>query len=234
MSFALFSITTNQDDHPERFASFGTGKVILNQPNIGLVQRMDAVWRENHERIIAFAHYDVTVLDPNWKKRILAEFQDPKVAIVGFGGATEIGLPDLYKVRYQITQLQRRDYRSNAIDWDTHGKLEEGSRNVAVLDGFFMAFRSSFLDSIGGFSWMPFSFHCYDLCVCLRAWEEGWKVRMVGIKCHHHGGGTSTSQEYKRWCEDHGSSMELEHSRPHEWMYERFRSLLPFQVGDLK
>jgi GT2 family glycosyltransferase len=233
----LVTITTNA--HRERFDSFLIGtafcdakyEVFSNVPNIGVAPAMQKLYEcHPNEDIIAYVHDDVTVYSHDWCKRVVAEFSDPKVAIVGFGGATGIGVPGIYKTRYEITQLQRINYASNMQDWETHGSYEAGSRDVAVVDGFFMAVRTSFLKEIGGWKWFPHNFHNYDNALCLMAHRHGYKVRMVGVECRHHGGGTSTSPEYAEWCRENGTTMEREHEAPHRWMYEEFRDLLPLRV----
>src|ERR1043166_126238 len=102
------------------------------------------------EPVTAFMHDDCEIHDPDWPAKVEAEFADPKVAVVGLGGALGLGDPDLYKTASAPRQLARRDYFSNQTDWQVHGSRETGSRNVAVVDGFFIAIRTSFLDEISG------------------------------------------------------------------------------------
>jgi len=197
----------------------------------GVVSAYDyGYWESASAAILGYIHSDVTIHDADWYERIEAEFFDPKVAIVGMGGALGIGTADIYKTRYNIWQLQRIDYRSNQTDWQVHGAHETGACDVAVVDGFFMAIRRSFLDQIGGWSWMKTTFHCYDTCMCLMAQRLGWKVRMVGVNCTHHGGGTSTSAGYKEWLESQGTTQAADHAEPHVWMYNEFRDVLPLRV----
>lgn len=240
----LVTITTDPRDKFERFSTFlqcpGDFLMHTNIPNVGLVPAMHAVYEKYKDHdIIAYVHNDVSlapspnegmVANPNWRERVLAEFENPNVAIVGFGGATGIGVDDIYKTRYQINQLQRINYASNQTDWDTHGAFEDGSREVAVLDGFFLAIRTSFLKQIGGFKSLPMNFHGYDLAICLLAIRHGYLVKMVGINCTHHGGGTSTTPDYKKWCLENGTTMEREHEEPHLFLYNEFRDMLPFRV----
>jgi GT2 family glycosyltransferase len=234
----LCCITTDPEQYPERWLSFlkdnatdGNDYLHVNEPNIGVVPAMQLLYeRFQSEDIIAFVHSDVTVYDPTWAERVRAEFDDPKVAVVGFGGATGIGVDDIYKTRYQIEQLQRINYASNDRNWPTHGSYEAGSKDVAVIDGFFMACRTSALKEIGGWKGFGHNFHMYDCYICLALIERGWKVRMVGCEAEHHGGGTSTSESYRRWCHENGTTMEREHQEPHKFIYERFRSLLPYRV----
>lgn len=243
MNMVLATVTT----HPEELAWFhamvhGNVKhhVFHNSDNAGgvvpLMQRLYEGERSIGDMdILAYTHDDVECFDPTWNERVLAEFANPAVAIVGFGGALGIGLPDIYKTPYHISQLQRRLYMSNQTDWDVHGTREVGARDVAVVDGFFMAIRMSFLDEIGGWKWFPHNFHCYDTCMCLMALRKGYKVRMVGVECTHYGGGTSTKASYADWCKKNNTTPELEHLRPHRWMYDEFRDLLPlWAAGEAK
>ncbi len=195
----------------------------------GVVGAYDEAVAKCDSEIIAFIHSDVKIYD-DWVMRVEAEFADPGVAIVGLGGALGMGTREIYKTPYRIEQLQRIDYYSNMRDWKTHGKRETGARDVAVVDGFFMAVRTAFLKKIGGWSWFPFAFHSYDTSLCLMARRHGYRVRMVGVECDHFGGGTSTSPAYREWCKRNGTTMALEHSEPHKWQYDFFRDVLPLRV----
>jgi hypothetical protein len=53
---------------------------------------------------------------------------------------------------------------------------------------------------------------------------------MVGVPCHHQGGGTSTKPEYLEWCKEHGTTPKDEHLKPHGWMYDRYRDILPLRI----
>ena len=213
--------------------------VYNNEPpnNIGLVpayQRIYENWSKPdvaNPGIIAFSHDDWEPHEP-WVTRIEAEFADPKVAIVGMGGAKGIGHEHIYKIPYAIQQLARVDYMSNQTDAEIHGRRFTGATDVAVIDGFFCAIRTSFLDEIGGFKWIMEGtrFHNWDNAICLEAWRRGYKVRMVGISCTHHGGGTSTSAEYAQSCKDWGTTIEEEHRAPHRWLYSRYVDLLPLRI----
>jgi GT2 family glycosyltransferase len=203
-----------------------------NSPNVGVVQAYHKLWRSHiGEDILIYIHDDVSIYDSNWLERVCLELMDPKVAIVGLGGATGIGVPDIYKQPYRIQQLIRSDYRSNQRGWEVHGLQETGERRVAVVDGFFMAIKGEFLREIGGWSWIESNFHCYDLAMCLEAYRRGWEVRTCGVDCDHHGGGTSTRKEYAEFCAAHATTIEEDHARPHRWLYDRYRDLLPLRVN---
>ena len=208
--------------------------VYYNEPNIGVVMAYHKLWeRHQEEDVLVYMHDDVAIWE-EWGEPIRDLFENPKVAIVGLGGATGIGHRDIYKTPYDIQQLARIGYRSNQTDWPQHGMLETGCCQVAVVDGFFMAVRGSFLRETGGWNWIHSNFHCYDTAMCLEAYRRGYEVWMTGVSCTHEGGGTSTTDEYAEWCKEHGSTMEAEHSRPHLWLYNEYRDLLPLRVGEDK
>lgn len=203
----------------------------FNEPNIGPVQAYHKLWEKYRlEDALVYVHDDVSIYDANWLERVGLELMDPKVAIVGFGGATAIGVPDIYKVPYQIQQLIRTNYVSNQNGWEVHGSQEMGEKRVAVVDGYFMAIKGQFLREVGGWDWIQSNFHCYDLAMCLEAVRRGWEVRMVGVSCDHHGGGTSTKGEYITWCKEHATTPEEEHSKPHVWLYNEYRDILPLRI----
>lgn len=210
------------------------GSVFPNFPvNFGTVPAYQKIYEDpefHHQQIICYLHTDVTIHERGWDRRIAREFDDPQVAVVGMGGALGIGTRDIYRKPYRIEQLQRIEYYSNQTDWQVHGKRETGARDVAVVDGFCIAVRRTFLDRIKGWSWFPYSFHCYDTSLCLMALRHGYKVRMAGVDVTHHGGGGSTSAAYAKWCEMHGTTMALEHSVPHDWMYRYFAAEIPWRV----
>lgn len=202
----------------------------LNNPNIGVVPAFQILYERNkHKEILAYMHDDLEIHEL-WVQRVADEFLDPKVAIVGLGGAMGLGVENIYKTRYQLQQLQRIDYYSNQRDWEIHGKQETGSRDVAVVDGFFMAIRTEFLKQIDGWRWFPHEFHCYDTALCCMAHSHGHKVRMVGVDCTHYGGGTSTKAEYVEALRERGRTVEQDHTEPHVFLYEQFRHLLPLRV----
>jgi cellulose synthase/poly-beta-1,6-N-acetylglucosamine synthase-like glycosyltransferase len=233
---AKFDWLTNYQEEPPSGWSSWTPKfeIYLNEPNLGVVRAYHKLWEQYREEdILVYIHDDVTIHETGWMERVRKAFENPKVAIVGFGGATGMGSRDIYKKPYNIMQLVRLGYCSNQTDWPQHGMREEGERGVAVIDGFFMALRGTFLKEVGGWDWIHSNFHCYDTAMCLEAYRRNWEVRMVGVSCTHEGGGTSTKEEYAEWCVEHGTTMENEHSIPHLWLYNEFRDVLPIRLEDL-
>ena len=198
--------------------------------NVGVVGAYEELYRDSTEDILLFLHDDVICREQDWDLRLMAEFiDDPQTAVVGFGGALWHGLPELYKVPYQLQQLQRGSYRSNVDDAEVHGERFEGRCEVAVLDGFALAVRRSFLDRIGGFAKISgCNFFNYDYAICALARRYKQKVRLVGVRCHHRGGQTSV-QHGKEESVKQFINQEA-YDKSHRWFYESFRDVMPAQV----
>ena len=187
---------------------------------------------DSESEFIAYVHDDVTVHDTNWLDSIENLFdQRPNCVVVGLGGATGLGHPDIYKKPYDIRQMARRGYVSNQTDCQTHGGLEKGEKQVAVVDAFFLAVRTAWLKQIGGWPVDHLSHHCLDLWICLEAARRGKEVWMVGAECTHHGGGTSTKPVYEQAAWLQGGSLASDHGEPHRWLYAEYRDVLPLRVN---
>lgn len=182
--------------------------------------------------ILAYIHDDVSVYEIGWDGRVMKEFWDPEVGVVGFGGAAIHGSTALYKTAYQISQLGRGLYASNVNDAEVHGARFEGVRDVAVLDGFSLIVRRSLLDRCGGWPVDRYPpHHVYDYWMCAMAHRHGFRVRLVGVRCHHHGGGTAVSREYQEWAAKTkwGSDAEM-HRQGHKLFYEDFGDVMPWDT----
>lgn len=181
--------------------------------------------------ITIFIHDDVTLHDPEWLQRVLSAFQNSKVAAVGLGGATSLGSKDLYRKPYDIRNMARGGYASHQTDAETHGERFSGVRQVAVLDAFFMAVRTDWLRSRGGWPTEHLTHHCLDLWLACEAARCGKEIWMTGVSCTHHGGGSSTKPSYgqARWLQ--GGTLESDHQIPHKWLWNEYRDVLPIQVG---
>lgn len=194
--------------------------------NLGVIRSYqwlyDAMNRHEYD-IAMYAHDDLQAMESDWDYRVKVEFRDPSVAIVGFGGALGHGTDDLYKRPFEIPQLIRIGYRSNVNDAEVHGERFTGAGNAVFCDGFALCIRRSFLDAIGGWSQLigNVDFIGYDMAICALARRYGWKIRVVGVKCHHYGGGTSV---------DVGVQQQ-HYIDAHTWFAKEFVDVLPARVN---
>jgi len=174
--------------------------------------------------ILAYLHDDLLIRDPDWHKRVLGEFEDSKVGLVGFGGALIHGRSDLYKAPYAYFQLGRDHFLSNMDDAEVHGKRFTESCDVAVLDGFSMIFREEALFKMGGWPISTLGYIGYDYWACCMAHRLGYRIRVCGVACHHKGGQTFVKlgfgQDMRHW---------QQYVEAHEYIYNEFKDVLPWK-----
>lgn len=192
--------------------SIVTGKSIL--------RAFQEIYESTTEPIIAYIHDDVMIYEQDWDLRVLKQFEDPQVGLVGFGGALRLGHLDIYKIPYELPQLARFGFMSNMRNAEAHGQRFFGERDVATLDGFAMFARRSVLDNFGGWPiGTPINYFMYDNLLACQVRRLGLKTRLVGVDCEHLGGKTASIIQ-----------LPDSHSAAHEWFYEEFRDVLPFAV----
>jgi hypothetical protein len=76
-----------------------------------------------------------------------------------------------------------------------------------------------------------YPFHNYDNALCVHAHKTGYRVRLVGIACHHHGGQTATTPAYQEWSQRSLGLTDAEvHEQSHRHLYEDGRGVLPWRV----
>jgi len=175
--------------------------------------------------ILAFLHDDLIIHDPEWASKVLAEFRDPRVGLVGFGGALGHGSPELYKVPYDYHQRGRSQFLSNMDDAEIHGKRFTGSCDVAVLDGFALIVRRQILEKAGGWPVTQLGYVGYDYWLSCMTRRLGYRIRLVGVSCAHLGGRTfvklGLGQGPEHWAQFLAA---------HEYIYNEFKDVLPFHV----
>jgi GT2 family glycosyltransferase len=183
-----------------------------------------AIYTVTDEPIIGYPHDDVMCYEPKWYERVLCEFEDPTVGMVGFLGATRHGRPDIYKTPYDLPQLGRFGVKSNMRDAERHGQRFTGECDVAVLDGLAMFVRRSILDKVGGWPLdTPIGYFCYDYWLSCEVKRQGFRIRLVGVDVAHLGGKSSGFID-----PDPNKS----HAASHKWLYEHSRDVLPFEVKE--
>ena len=261
MSQDLLVVTASTHDFPERQSCLDSwGSVqILTQWNgqdgkeyLGVVPAfrlgVDHALAHSSAGIIACLHDDLLIRDLHWVARVVEIFRRyPQVGLVGFGGATGLGDPDLYKKPYAPEQLARRGFVSNLDDAEAHGQRGLVPQRVACLDGFSLIGRREFLEGYtvqaeAGYPahdrpWtvldsLGMRHHFYDGALGCLARRYGWETWFVPIRCHHFGGRTAVGDpQYQTWAQtqvaggDHGF---WQHA--HRIGYDAFRDVLPFTV----
>ncbi len=193
-------------------------------------QCYQAIHKLSKDDVTVYLHDDVAIHDPDWHTKVMSLFDNPNCVAVGLGGATSLGRPDLYRKPFDIWNMARGGYCSNQRDAEVHGERFAGVKRVAVLDAFFMAVRSSFLRSVGGWPVGSLTHHCLDLWLACETAREGKEMWMVGCDCNHYGGRSSTAPAYAKAAWLQGGSMEQDHIQPHRWIFDNYRDVLPIGV----
>jgi hypothetical protein len=228
----------------ENHASWGEGQVKIVVRGIRPLTKAYQTGYEHAQKvypnadILGFVHDDVTCLDPKWRDRVLAEFDDPQVGLVGFGGSTGHGVPWIYQSPYAWEQVGRTgEFMSNMINAELHGSRIMGSREASVLDGFAMFVRRSVLDNSGygdvAYSvgsgthvvtggWpigTPIGYWIYDMWLSAETRRQGYRVRVVGVYCEH-----TCPPELRSYVIDEDCQ------EAHKWLYDNYRGVLPAEV----
>lgn len=180
--------------------------------------------------VLIYVHDDVTIHDPLWHAKVMSLFDNPSCVAVGLGGALTLGRRDLYRKPYDIWAMARGNYASNQTDAEVHGERFTGTRQVAVLDAFFLAVRTDWLRARGGWPVAHLTHHCLDLWLACEATRDGKEIWMTGVDVNHHGGGSSVTDSYAKAAWLQGGSRELDHSIPHRWLYETYRDVLSVEI----
>jgi len=223
----VITATIGHERTEECVRSWGAGQecALTFDGSPGMLQTYQHAYEHTDHDILCYLHDDLLIREEGWRDRVLTEFEDPKVGVVGFGGALVHGSSDLYKRPYQLQQLGRSYYLSNVDDAEVHGDRFDGACDVAVLDGYALCVRRDLLDRVGGWPvGSPIGYSLYDYWLCCVAHRHSCRVRLVGVRSHHYGGMTAIG---KGLAKGEGDA----HERAHEYIYQQFSDVLPWTIG---
>lgn len=191
-------------------------------PNMPIPQCFDAIYHSTSEPIISYIHDDVMIYEQGWDVRVLRQFEDPSVGLVGFGGALGHGTPNLYQVPYHLPNLARQQFMSNMRSAEVHGARFTGERDVAVLDGFALFVRRSVLDKWGGWPEQKgVGYFMYAENLACEVHRQGLRIRLVGVECQHLGGKTVGIVP-----------LDDDYQEAHAYFYEHNRDVMPYRVSE--
>jgi GT2 family glycosyltransferase len=186
-----------------------------------VVDAYQQIFETTTQDIIGFVHDDLVCLETDWDIRVTREFIDPRIGLVGFGGALGAGDPDMYKKPYELRQLARRNFMSNLREANVHGERFTGERDVSVLDGFALFVRRELLVKAGGWPMgTPIDYVGYDMWLCCMARRLGYKIRLVGVACDHIGGKSTGLNK----------NLEVDFEGAHRYIFDHFMDVLPAEV----
>ena len=159
--------------------------------DMNVLDAFQQIYEQTTEEIISYCHDDLVIGEKSWDLRVLKQFEDPQVGLVGFGGSLGHARPGLYREPFRIPNLVRRDFLSNMRTAEANGHRFAGETDVACLDGFSLFVRRSVLDRWGGWPVnSPYGYWLYAEALCCETRRQGSRIRMVGVECDHLGGKT--------------------------------------------
>jgi len=192
---------------------------LITARNMPVLEAFQSIYKNTINPIIAYIHDDVTCYEKDWNLRILKEFEDPAVGLVGVAGGLGHGLPQMYKEPFHIPNLIRRDFISNMRDAEKHGHRFTGETDVAVLDGLALFVRRSVIDKWGGCPVdKKIGYFMYSESLCCEVRRQGLRIRLVGIDCLHLGGKSS------------GAPLPHSYEEEHRYFYDNNKDCLPYYV----
>lgn len=190
-----------------------------------MMQAYQEIYEKTREGIIGYIHDDVLICEHGWDRRVLKEFNDPTVGMVGFFGARRHGAPDMYKGEFDPYKMGRYHTLSNFIktekggtNAEEHGTRFEGEADVSVFDGCAIFVRREVLNKCGGWpQGTPCSYWIYDYNMSCESRRHGYRNRYIGVKaCHLESRSPSIiSEDWKA---------------AHRWLWDRSRDVLPFEA----
>lgn len=187
-----------------------------------VVEAYQRIFEVTANSIIGYVHDDVVCQEADWDVRVLREFDDPQVGLVGFGGALRHGAPDIYSSPYSLSQLGRSGFMSNMREAEVHGKRIKSESNAAVVDGFAMFVRRDVLVKAGGWPIdTPIDYIGYDYWISCMTRRLGYKIRVIGVQCDHLGGKSTGLNK----------NLNVDFEGAHRYIYDEFRDVLPCQVS---
>lgn len=210
------------------------------EQNLGIPAALHELWKSSHPfkpDVLAYIHDDFRILERGWDERVRRAFEDPGVALVGFGGSTGLGRPGLYTAPYHWSQLCRTDFWSNMVDAEFHGHRTTENRSIVYSDGQSLVLRRSFLDEIAGWSWWPADIvhHGYDMGLACMVRRAGRTAKLVPVACEHRrdrggiGAFTRNSPIYHDLATKYGGD-ETVFTRAHRFVYDEFKDVMPLRL----
>ena len=163
------------------------GHDFITVPNMNIVPAYQLAFEQCKSDILGYMHDDLVCEEEGWKERVLAEFEDEKVALVGFAGAW--GYCHSALKEFNPHAMGRVGFRSNLKNAEIHGARMTGSMNAVILDGLALFVRRSVLEELGGWPvGTDIDYFMYTEWLCCSVRRLGYKIRVVGVACDHLGG----------------------------------------------
>lgn len=227
-------IPLESTDYFKRWATIHNVSVHRNEKNIGVYPTFQQGYELTKSKFIFYSHNDVEMIEYGWDeklRRLLSTVKNPGVC--GMFGAKGIGTKDIYVAEYDYRQMMRWDCVTVKEMVDAGARLIKSPwERVIVLDGFSLIINRDFVNNLPNSKFDYESFpihHMYDIDICVSSHYSGYRNYVLDIGCRHHGGVTSTREN---WASSIGTSDLQVHRAAHRVFYSKWRGRLPASVTD--
>lgn len=155
-------------------------------PKMNIVPAYQLAFEQCSSDILGYLHDDLICEDENWRERVMREFEDPAVGIVGFAGGFGYCHPSM--TQFNPQGMGRIGFCSNLKNAEIHGGRMTTAINAVVLDGMSIFIRREALVKAGGWPVGKVDYFQYTEWVCCAVRRAGYKIRVVGVAVDHLGG----------------------------------------------
>lgn len=212
-------------------------RIETSQLNEGAPYALQRMWEAASERpgaasddVILYIHDDAFLKGAGWDTTTSTFFEThPECVLAGYSGAPGLGVDGLYSRSYDMMDLVRVGFVSNLPNAEAHGVRGHEPRRIVLTDGYSMALRRSFLDTLGGWKWWPYADHNYEVgigCEVARARKEAW---YLPVETDHLSGWSALSAQGQEMYNRHGGQIALQ-ERSARYLYDHYRDVLPLRV----
>ena len=189
---------------------------------IGLSELYQNILNESNDDYVLFMHDDLEIHDHFLIKKLLKAHETYDV--VGLAGATTQNYKSDKPMVWHLCREKPEDSRGivgHYIPKGFNGVSETHINSayfgptpgpVVVIDGLFMSFKMSALKDKGEIFDRNFTFHHYDMGMCVNAIEKGLTIGVWPIYCLHYGLGefahdTVWQKHAREFKEKHGNKI---------------------------
>lgn len=152
---------------------------------------LDQVRGREEVETLVLVHQDAEIVDPEFPAKVLAEFEDPEVAVVGCAGAVDVrsiawweGSITWASFTHRYEELGGGEIPALAWVADAMPPFAK-TGEVDSVDGFVLALSPWAIENLRFDEGLTKS-HGYDLDFCLQARAAGKKVVTANLRVVHH------------------------------------------------
>lgn len=194
-NFELVIVDNGSTDGTEDFFKDLKGSVdlvyIKNPRNFGSIIALNQGIAKSASEIVCTMHNDLIIFEKGWQHKVASLIEsNANVGLVGFAGRRTIDKRGV---------VDEKSLVHNMVNEDLNQRMREPSREVAVLDGVFVAARKKVFQEIGCFDEVYGIMHFYDVDISLKSLKAGYKNFICAVEALHiyNGGVTRKTKAYK-------------------------------------